>query len=330
MKPLPVIILAFANNADRHLMMLKREERSIVRTLERYAEKQCLQIVLVPEASVEDLTYYFEKYRDRTCIFHYAGHADGGLLQLTDQAGAASGLAQLVSWGQETPDPLNLVFLNGCATRGQVKGLHRLGVKNVIATSSLIGDSQATEFAEWFYKALANKRTILDAFRFAAGALEFKKHQVVVTTESFRSLVFDEELEETGDIPWALYAESEEDPSLYWKLPDLPPIPPPPKAPINDPNYFFGVLEEMAKFNPAIRRDMVDEEEEAIDPREYPEVIIKYFPWPIGAQLRILVAKKGGMNKAGIIRLRQIINVFEVAMRFMSFILLSQIWAELL
>jgi CHAT domain-containing protein len=98
-------------------------------------------------------------------IFHYGGHANGSALQLEQGAGNAqvassTGLAQLL--GQQTE--LKLVFLNGCATQGQVELLLKSGVKAVIATSVPINDMMAVEFAEQFYQSLTNQASIAHSF----------------------------------------------------------------------------------------------------------------------------------------------------------------------
>ena len=66
----------------------------------------------------------------------------------------AGGLAKMLGLSEQ----LQLIFLNGCATQGQVKALLDAGVKAVIATAAPINDAMATDFAGQFYSTLAAGR----------------------------------------------------------------------------------------------------------------------------------------------------------------------------
>jgi len=159
---------------------------------------------------------------DLISIFHYGGHANGSYLQLEVGAGKsqlanAVGLAGLLGQQQN----LMLVFLNGCATKNQVKLLLENGVKSVIATSVPINDEMAVDFAEQFYKKLAGDSTIEDAFNFAKSYVE-TKYKEVRKISQHRDIEIDTEPVETisVEIPWGIYFKDKNKDILKWKLSD--------------------------------------------------------------------------------------------------------------
>jgi len=227
----PVILLAFANDRDdraRYLRNLAEEARRLREALKQAEIAGLCEVVVRQNAMVDEILDVFQdlRYRDRVAIFHYGGHAGGyGLLlesatgkpAVADAGGLASFLRQQHS--------LQLVFLNGCSTGPQVKGLLDAGVAAVISTSQAIRDEVATEFAARFYKALGpDGVTIRRAFNEAAGA---------VTTErggDTRAFFRDEEA--AGDcLPWELRPDGAEEGG--WSIPKaaddptfgLPPLP---------------------------------------------------------------------------------------------------------
>ena len=130
-----------------------------------------------PTPPPTDIFAAFRRHRDRIAIFHFAGHAGSDRLLLEAAGGAgrpadAAGLAAFLA----QQHGLALVFLNGCATRGQAQGLLDAGVAAVIATSQAIRDDVAAEFAGQFYTSLAGTReatgcTLRAAFDEAVGAV---------------------------------------------------------------------------------------------------------------------------------------------------------------
>jgi len=226
----PVILLAFANDRDdraRYLRNLPEEARRLRDALKQAEIAGQCEVVPRPNVVVPDIFDAFQdpRYRDRVAIFHYGGHADGYRLLLESPTGQpvvahAAGLASFL--GQQ--HSLQLVFLNGCSTGPQVKGLLDAGVAAVISTSQAIRDEVATEFAGRFYTALGAGGTILRAFNEAAGA---------VTTErgdDTRAFFRDEKT--AGDcLPWELRPDGAE--VGGWSIPKaaddptyvLPPLP---------------------------------------------------------------------------------------------------------
>ncbi len=89
------------------------------------------------------------------------------------------------------------------------------------------------------------------------------------------------------------------------------------------------IFDEMVKYKPSLARYLaVDEEDgiEDIDFRILGEQIIKYFPWPIGVELRRLFS--GFMRQPDRSRLDQIFKTIERIVQFISFVMISQMWMD--
>ncbi len=321
----PVIFLAFANSQDAYLDMLKRESRNINLALESLEDKQLVKISREESAGIEEIFHNFNRFKGRISIFHYAGHADGKQLHLDgDTFVNSDGLADL--FGSESA--LKLVFLNGCSTKGQLDKLMEIGIPAVIATSVAINDTKATEFAEHFYRALANKNTIKNAFKFASTFLKTKYKNInEPTVESHRGLKL--RREKTGEeMPWGLYFKEGAENVLDWTLPTtfVPPAPVRPDTDYEVNDYIYPVMDSMVHYEPNLEKELIDRDGEAIDDREYLAKIIEFFPWPIGAQIRRLVSNDPEMNKPTLTRLEQISSTYVVTTQLLFYILLAQIW----
>ena len=233
--PKPVLFLATANDRDdraRYLRNLADEARQVQRALAAAEGRGHCELVLRQNATAGDILDVFQdaRYRDRIALFHFGGHADGYRLLLETAAGEpvtadAGGLARFLAQQRE----LQLVFLNGCSTEGQVSDLLDAGVQAVIATDQAVEDGMATEFAARFYQGLAGGAGIGTAFEQAKAAMEMQGGA------TFRHIGAAEE-EQTGSrrIPWQLYppgaadrmdwslAKAADDP--FFGLPELPPL----------------------------------------------------------------------------------------------------------
>ena len=327
----PIIFLSFANDQDSHLAMLKEEGRDIFRALQDRHDQQHIEVIREESADIDDLFYNLNRYGPRVNIFHYGGHASGTHLRLEDQNAGSQGLARLLG---SLPE-LKLVFLNGCSTRGQVQKLLSFGVKAVVATSVPINDSKAREFATQFYAALSAGNSLKAAFDQGLALLE-TRYEDTRNVGVVRSLSWEEDqAADEGAIPWGLYLSPETEGAeevLKWALPDFKKISLPANFGssisenyhVND--YIVTVLEAMAQYNKKLYAEMEDEFGEERDKREYPEIIIKNFPWPIGSQIRILVANADMMNQPGLPRLKQLLYTYVISSQFLSYILLAELW----
>lgn len=326
----PIIFLTFANDPDAHLDLLKEESRRLYGALEELDRKEYLKLLREESAQVKDIFASFTKNKDRIAIFHYAGHAAGTQLNLEGGSGDAEGLAQLL--GQQ--EGLQLVFLNGCSTKGQVQTLLAAGVPAVIATAVPIEDRKAMEFSQQFYEALANRRTIDQAFKMAQAYLETKFSKSVEVVMRDASWVGAAEQDNSMDMPWGLYVqEARKTEILSWKLPFFRPVGLPQDMiqyigkSFTANRYIVLVLDEMCKYNPDIYAQMVEQRgEETVkkDSKHFPWLVIENFPWPIGSQIRLLRF----YDKPNVERLEHLVSTYLITSQLLYYILLSDLWEQ--
>ncbi|MCB0852136.1 MAG: AAA family ATPase, partial [Bacteroidetes bacterium] len=142
---------------------------------------------------------------------------------------------------------LKLVFLNACATEGHVAALQAQGIAAIIATETSISDQKAKIFSEVFYHALANDKTLKEAFSDAKTAIE--PHHPDDRVRMLKWGDKEEKLEKA--FSWGLHILPGKEDVLEWRLSDnfakertyphhLNKIPPPP-------DQFIGREEELQK-----------------------------------------------------------------------------------
>lgn len=326
----PVVFLAFANDANAHLELLKKESKDVFTALRDLDRQEFIKVHREESADIDEMFDSLVSFKDRVSIFHYGGHADGMTLRMEGGAAHSGGIAGLLG----AQASLKLVFLNGCATKPQVEQLLAAGVKAVIATSVPIRDDKATEFAARFYQALANRRTIGEAFEMAQSYLQTKYSDVrEIGVVKMRDLGRDEAVEQAGDsIPWGLYIkEAHEQDVLSWKLPyyrsiglrqDLREYI---EASFKTNRFVMLVLDEMVRFNTDINTQLMETrggEMVKRDSREYPELIVRNLPWPLGSQIRLLRLHETP-NEA---RLQHIASAYVRTAQLLYFIVLSDLW----
>lgn len=215
----PVLFLAFANDRGdkgRYLRNLPEEARQVQRTLAAAEQRGHCELVLRQNATAGDILDVFQdaRYRDRIALFHFGGHADGYKLLLETADGKpvvsdAGGLARFLAQQRE----LQLVFLNGCSTEGQVIDLLDAGVHVVIATDQAVDDAMATAFATRFYQGLAGGGAIGTAFEQAKAAMQLQEGAI---SRHFGAV---EEHEDASRMPWCLYYRDGAEAVIGWSLP---------------------------------------------------------------------------------------------------------------
>lgn len=219
-RELPVVFLAFANELDDHLAMLKAESRDVYRALQPLQDNDRIAVHREESSELDELYADLLRHDERVVIFHYGGHANGRMLQLEGGGAGARGLAALL--GQQTG--LKLVFLNGCATQGHVNLLLQAGVPAVIATSVPIGDKKAQEFSVAFYMALAEGQSIAEAFASGSALVEASHGARGDSGISFsRNSEWedDDDVEDSPLLEWGLYTRKDSaDVVEQWRLPD--------------------------------------------------------------------------------------------------------------
>ncbi|HYU32877.1 MAG TPA: tetratricopeptide repeat protein, partial [Thermoanaerobaculia bacterium] len=217
----------------RYLRNLPEEQRHVREAMEAAVEAGLCEVVERANATVDEILDVFQdpEYRDRVAVFHFGGHAGDAELLLESAGGEATvahagGLARFL--GEQRG--LELVFLNGCSSRGQVQGLLDAGVPAVIATSQAIDDAVATELSGRFYKALASGASVRTAYTEAQAAVQIRRGDSA--RGAYRSFVPDVVAEDRW--PWDLYvAPGAEERLVRWSLPlaahdplfGLPPLP---------------------------------------------------------------------------------------------------------
>ena len=329
----PVIFLAFANDADRHLDLLKAESRGIFERLRELDQKEYIKVHREESATLDELFNDLIQNKDQVAIFHYGGHANSKGLGLEGGAGAAQGLAQ--AFGAQSG--LKLVFLNGCSTRKQVQGLMDAGVPAVIATSVPIEDKMASDFAMVFYRSLARHLTIGQAFTQAWAFLKASRSR---SGDSDTGIVTVRDIEPDAEdgspepsMPWGLYVRPQnQDEILDWKLPyaRIEGLPQDMRDyigsfPAN--NYIMLTLDEMIRYNPDLYEQMIERrgnEEVKKDSKYMPELIIRNFPWPIGSQIRLLRQYDAPDQN----RLEHLISTYVRTTQLLYCILLSDLWEK--
>lgn len=321
--------------------MIVQEQKAIKQALLDFADKNYLQLRDVQHASTEEVFYLINRYHQRVAILHYGGHADGQSLQMEREIGVVQtanvkGIAGLLG----TQKQLKLVFLNGCASRGQVSALLDHDVQAVIATRVAIKDSEAQLFATQFYQALGTGSSIREAFQKAKALIETERGvSGIKTVEETRGIKLggvsgDEE------IPWGLYWKPDGEAVLDWTLPTESPL-----------ELDFGNGQLAGKRENAINNHLVDntlraikdslfvkelarkiiQERKAGDTNRKPtdaekkDVIIRSYLAPVSVQLRSLFSQEMS-ERFDEERLRQLLVTYQRIMEMLSFILLSDIW----
>ena len=99
-------------------------------------------------------------------------------------------------------------------------------------------------------------------------------------------------------------------------------------AAINE-DLILKVFAEMVKNKPSLSKFIPEkDEDEEIDYRIIGDLVIKNFPWPIGVELRRLFS--GSMRQPGRLRLDQIFKTIERSMQFISFVMVCQVWYDII
>jgi hypothetical protein len=333
--PIPIILLAFANDKDDHLNMLTKERWSISEALGGYEDKRYIRLKEEPDASAEILFKLFNRFDTQVAIFHYGGHANGNALDLETESGGneaanAVGLAKRMGLSSA----LQLVFLNGCATAGQVRALIENGVKAVIATQVPVDDTMATEFAEQFYQGLASAKTIKESFD-AACAFVATKDDHPPEIGEFRGMSWGDQPEPAGaGLAWGLYVHPQGESALAWKLPEQAEnevivrgaaLTAKAGVPVND-GLVQILFNALAPYSMAMGISLeMAKRGQRLDMRELRQQIIDAFPSPVGEQVRKLFAN----NTIDEIRLRQLVLTYETISKLFCFALVSQLWNAL-
>jgi hypothetical protein len=331
----PVILLTFSNDQDAYLENIVVEQKNIKKHLWAYDNNSSKILVRdVAHSSIEDIFYLVNRYHNRIQFFHFGGHADGNGLQLEKAVGYsqhayAKGIAGLLG-SQKT---LKLVFLNGCATEGQVESLLEAGVKAVIATSVPINDNKATSFAEQFYGALVAGASIKEAFIRGKSYLETNFKDLKIADLSQTKGLKLKRASKTK-LPWGIYLKPENQSVLDEGLPQENYH----EVMINDQVYQGGSIPPLntklvkqvfiaIKDTPHAVKLIKEAKanKQKIKPQDLRNAIVRSYLAPISVHLRTLFSTdlSRGYTQD---RLQQISTIHLRTMELMAFIMVSDLW----
>lgn len=327
------MFLSFANAQEKHLPLLDRERQSIVESLRPLEDRDYFSVRHEPSITRDILSTYLTEYKDRIILFHYAGHAGSDKIFATDGGAFAGGLAALLG---QMPN-LQLVFLNGCSTQGQVEQLLKAGVKAVIGTSVPVRDDIATEFSIGFYQALAAGQHVTDAYLAGRGRVLMMRNNISIPEKGVRlaDLVSTEvstraeggaELHTSDALPWGLF-EKEDDGIIEWKLPSRPPIVPVAPSPLSegDLNDALRVqmFEILAPYDPLLRFSWEQEKAgDKVSPRVVQQQIIDALPIPLGQEVRRIFST----TEYSLERLQLFLRTYRCLLQLLTYSLLAQLW----
>ena len=198
----PSLFFAFANDkayGGAFLKELDRERKEIERLL---TPNPLCELQVRSDASKKRVLDILDKYAGSIRIFHFSGHAAETGIELENYNGESkralvAGLAPIVAQQKG----VRLVFLNGCSTQGQVTSFHKSGIPVVIATTRPVRDTVASEFAQAFYRALNQGKSIKESFDSAEHSI-LMDYQV---EDLYRAMSFGSQKNRMDKHPFELY-----------------------------------------------------------------------------------------------------------------------------
>lgn len=322
------ILLVGAHAEGSPLPELVNEIRTLESILLPLYERGIWDLISNRAANLDDVFNTFSRQGPDIGFFHYAGHANQQELHL-EGGGRVRGIAEL--FGLTHGAALRFVFLNGCASAGQVGDLHRAGVGAVLATSRPVDDQLALDFARCFYRTWTMEgKTMEQAFATAKAFVHSKpggnNKEIVTDTRSIGM---------TGDtdqqtIPWGLYINHELTSSAQQELLQYQLNPPPQLPPqvLRDirPRATESLLELVYDFE----QNDPDANKEIAAGKDPLLVLITRLPWTVGTHLRRLFAVEDtqSMAEPGSERLKELVSGYTELTRFVSYLSLSALWDE--
>ena len=322
-----VLFFAFANDQLNPLPSLQKEANELFRLLSPGELQQRYILYFDRFATREKIAYYLTQYKDNLTLFHYSGHAGRDALQTEKGISHSAGIAQLLG---QCPK-LKTVFLNGCSTEGQVKGLQAKGVPSIMATSSPINDQKATNFSIRFYQALSVQDKLETAYELAKGDVLTKDPNLDLGLyRDFEIDFSDEEVVKSDQPQWGLFVKEDRDDILSWQLPQS--VSPQTQTDFHPNELLIDTLiESLAPYAREVRNIKRDEEDgEEIDFADKRLAILNSLPAPIAEQLRKLMVPLAdsdkGFDKISEARAEQLVKTSQTILELYTFTMISQLW----
>ncbi|MEI6330944.1 MAG: AAA-like domain-containing protein, partial [Pseudanabaena sp. ELA645] len=165
-----VLILA-ANPLKTARLRLEKEVEEIRVTLERSPNRDNFAIESRGAARPQDLQTHL--YNLKPQILHFSGHGGGDLgLAFEDEDGNVQAVSTdaLADLFKLFANEIQCVVLNACHAVVQAEAIRQY-IPYVIGMNQAIGDQAARKFAEGFYRAIWDDRSIEDAFASGVNAI---------------------------------------------------------------------------------------------------------------------------------------------------------------
>lgn len=314
----PIALIVFSNDLDSYLSNIETERKYIEEALEHYDDTNRLKVVTRSSVTVKELFRLFNRYKGRIVLFHFAGHASGQGLQLNDEnliteTGLAEGLADLFRREVEE-GRLEVVFLNGCFTSGQVESLEDAEIPSIIATNCAINDNKAIHFAQQFYRSLANsdnqqpfhyQNTIQSAFKTAVAYLKSKEKGIEVE-EVKKGLKL--RRKKTYDTPWLFFSKN-----LKYQLPNQP-------IQVRLPQSVMEDYSTDTVWTKSLQQALLHHN---ISVSDKPRTIIENYGWLIEVFLRNMLTPIG--KQKTLQRLAFMVEAFQASLRYLCYIQITQL-----
>jgi hypothetical protein len=319
-----VVFLAFANNSKSPLITLSQEDKAIYNILSPRFIKQHYLIHRGSYATKESIVHNLDQYKNHIRVFLYSGHAGRDGLLTDDGDAHASGIAELLSHCPK----LQLVFLNGCSTRGQVEALLEKGIPAVIATSAPVDDQKAAKFSTQFFQSLNNQDSLQAAFDAAKGVILTDDPNVRFSSKG--GTIRLSELKKDDGL-WGIYYNDEE--AMNWTLPMRTNVSMPADFKENE-LLLSALVKALSKFKQKAK-DILEDEAEGTSVSLKPklDLIISSFPEVLSNQLKKLLIPSTNsssdgdfFDKVGKSRLQQLVITHQSLMQLLAFTMLAQLW----
>lgn len=315
---IPILFFAFSNEVDFPITTLTREAKSIQDLMAPRAARSDFVAHIDQFVSRNKIDEFLILYRNSIELFYFSSYLGKENLLFDDTAGLY-GIAKMLGECHR----LKLVILNGCATDGRVESLLNAGVPSIIATSASIEDNLAAEFAITFFGSFVNGNNLREAFEFARTYTLTKSPDIPFS----RGLIAEEK-----EPLWGLFCRDEI--VLDWTLPRAKPQTNS-QLTLEKPNEFLisSLIESLVPYVDACRKlqedIMLGIMPSVLDQRE---AILKSFPHPISEHLRYLLVpiEQHNYHVFGSERLKKIIEIFEIALRFTGYTFLAELYDSLL
>ncbi|NMF58220.1 AAA-like domain-containing protein [Pseudanabaena yagii] len=168
-----ILILA-ANPLDTDRLRLDKEVEEIRTTLERSPNRDNFAIESRGAVRPQDLQTHL--YNLKPQILHFSGHGGGEWgLAFEDEDGGVKGVSteSLTDLFKLFTKQIQCVVLNACYAVVQAEAICQ-HIPYVIGMNQKIGDQAARKFAEGFYRAIWDDRSIEDAFASGVSAIKLE------------------------------------------------------------------------------------------------------------------------------------------------------------